>query len=181
MTSENPAIFLVGFMGAGKTTVGRVLAEKLSYEFLDLDSLIEAREGLSIPAIFASRGEREFRRIEREAVESLKGLVGVVVALGGGTYVSEENRATLRSAGKTVWLNCPLELCMARVAGDESRPLLTKSGKVSALFEGRLPAYSRADYCVETGDDPPEQVAAKILLLLNPASGRDSGAPPEGS
>jgi shikimate kinase len=179
------AIFLVGFMGAGKTTVGRVLAKKLSYEFRDLDSLIEAREGRSIRAIFAEMGEGEFRRIEREVIETLQGLTRVVIALGGGSYASEENRALLRKAGKTVWLNCPLELCLARISGDKSRPLLASRDEMRALLESRLPAYACADYAVQAHDDSPEQVAAKIIALLNQPfnqpSERDSEAPPSAS
>src|SRR2546423_15582653 len=95
-------IFIVGFMGAGKTTVGRALAEYLSFDFFDLDELVEALAGKSVQAIFTELGEPEFRRLEYEALRHCRGLHHAVIALGGGAYASEQNRSLVRTIGKTI-------------------------------------------------------------------------------
>ncbi|MEN3334960.1 MAG: shikimate kinase [Blastocatellia bacterium] len=159
-------IFLVGFMGAGKTTVGQALAEAMGWQFVDLDPLIEQREGLTIREIFEMRGEPEFRRIEREAIAACREMSETVIALGGGAYIAEENRAQLREIGVTVWLDCPLEICLRRITGDAARPLLRSREEMRELFERRRPAYALADLIVETGDRSPEELAAEILKLL---------------
>src|SRR5262245_4177165 len=128
-------IFLVGFMGAGKTTVGRVLAQLLQHRFFDLDEIIEKDAGKSVRQIFTEDGELEFRRVEKKALESLQGTWDAVVALGGGAYAAEENRRLVRELGTAVWLECPLEVCMARLAGDESRPLLRTEQEMAQLME----------------------------------------------
>src|SRR5690242_3761047 len=112
---KHSPIFLVGFMGAGKTTVGRALARELQYEFFDLDELIAERAGKSVQTIFAELGEPEFRRLEREAIKGCCGMVRTVIALGGGAFVSDLNRTLLREIGRTVWLDCPLEVCLERL------------------------------------------------------------------
>lgn len=170
--AETP-IFLVGFMGAGKTTVGRALARQLQWDFFDLDDLIEQRAGKSVQAIFSESGEPEFRRLEREALMSCGGLVRTVVALGGGAYVSEENRLSLRGIGKTVWLDCPLEICLRRISGDRSRPLLGGEDEMKALLERRALAYAEADFSVQSGKLSPEQIALGITKLLGANSAKD--------
>src|SRR6185503_5858103 len=124
--SDQPArpVFLVGFMGAGKTTVGRILAPSLNYEFIDLDDLIQERMGMSVQEIFARLGEAAFRRAESEVLESCRDRFQTVVALGGGAYIAEPNRRLLREIGTTIWLDCPLEVCMSRLGDDPSRPVL---------------------------------------------------------
>lgn len=159
-------IFLVGFMGAGKTTVGRALAHHLGYDFFDLDELISVRTGKSVQEIFAELGEAGFRRLESEAIQSCSAMFRAVVALGGGAYVQEENRTLLRAIGKTVWLDCPLETCLKRVAGDKSRPLLGGEGDMKALLDRRRPAYAQADHIIEVGNLSPEELALKIASLL---------------
>jgi shikimate kinase len=159
-------IFLVGFMGAGKTTVGRALAKHLNCRFDDLDDLIEARAGKSINQIFSELGEAEFRRLEAEAVSSCREYERAVIALGGGTFVSEANRDLLREVGKTVWLDCPLEICLARIRGDRSRPLLATEQEMRALLERRLPEYAMADFTVVTETRTPEEIARKIAELF---------------
>ena len=163
--NERP-IFLVGFMGAGKTTVGQVLAGRLKRNFFDLDSVIERREGKSIQQIFTDLGEPEFRRIEREAIESCRELKNAVIALGGGAYVSEENRNALGVIGITIWLDCPLEICLERVSGDETRPLLGAEAEMRALHDKRRPAYALADHVARTGALSPDEVALEIMRLL---------------
>jgi shikimate kinase len=163
---DGSPIFLVGFMGAGKTTVGRELARQLDYEFLDLDELISDAAGMSVQEIFSQLGEDEFRRLEARAITSCRNKSRCVIALGGGAYVPETNRETLQSIGKTVWLNSPLELCLSRIRGDESRPLLKSDDEMKALLEYRQSAYSLADYAIDTADDSPEEIARRVVDLL---------------
>jgi shikimate kinase len=165
--SDGAPIFLVGFMGAGKTAVGRALARHLEYDFLDLDELIAARAGKSVQQIFAELGEAAFRRLESEAIQSCRGMVRAVIALGGGAYVSEENRTSVRTIGKSIWLDCPLEICLMRIAGDRSRPLLGDVDDMRALLAQRCAAYARADYCVQAGEFSPEELAIEITRLLS--------------
>lgn len=164
--SDSAPIFLVGFMGAGKTTVGRALARHLEYDFFDLDELIAARAGKSVQEIFTELGEAQFRRLESDAIQSCSGKVRAVIALGGGAYVSEENRTWLRAIGKTVWLDCPLEICLGRIAGDKSRPLLGDEDDMRALLARRRAAYAQADYTVQ-GELSPEELAIEITTLLS--------------
>ncbi len=152
-------------MGAGKTTVGQVLANKLKRDFFDLDRVIERQRGKSIQQIFSEQGEPEFRRIERQAIESCREMKNAVVALGGGAYLSEENRKTLRETGITIWLDCPLEICFERVRGDGSRPLLGSEDEMKALLDKRWPAYALADYVVQTGERSPDEIALEIIQL----------------
>src|SRR5205085_11864828 len=116
-------VFLVGFMAAGKSTVGRALARKLNFQFVDLDDKIEAKAQKTVRDIFAEFGEAHFRQLEREAIQACGELKNTIVALGGGAYIAEENRAILRSIGITVWLDCLLEVCLSRIVADGSRPL----------------------------------------------------------
>ncbi|HKQ08447.1 MAG TPA: shikimate kinase [Blastocatellia bacterium] len=160
-------IFLVGFMGAGKTTVGQVLAEALGWRFADLDKAIERREGQMIREIFEARGEAMFRQLEREAIAACRGTSEAVIALGGGAYVDEANRALLREMGVTVWLDCPLEICLSRISGDAARPLLRSREEMAELFAERRQAYALADWIVETGDRSPAELVAEIIALLS--------------
>ncbi len=164
---KDAPIFLVGFMGAGKTTVGRALAEYLEYDFFDLDELIEARAGKSVQAIFVELGEAEFRRLEHEAIRACSERSRAVIALGGGAYVSEENRTLMRTIGRTVWLDCPLDICLRRIGGDTSRPLLGDEDEMRELLEERRASYAQANYVVHTGELSPEQLVIEIARLLN--------------
>jgi shikimate kinase len=163
---KDSPIFLVGFMGAGKTTVGRALAEYLGYDFFDLDQLVEAEAGKSVQAIFAELGEAAFRLLEFDAIRSCADMSRAVIALGGGAYMSEANRTRLRTIGRTVWLDCPLEVCLRRMSGDKSRPLLRDEDAMRKLLEARRPAYAEADYVVVTGELSPEQLVIEITRLL---------------
>lgn len=164
-TDERP-IFLVGFMGAGKTTVGRALAERLEYRFFDLDDQIAARAGKSVQAIFAELGESEFRQLERDLITSHKNDRRTVVALGGGAYVSEANRVLLRAIGKTVWLDCPLEVCLRRISEDGLRPLVGNPDEMAVLLEQRRPAYAQTDYVIRAGERAPAELVQEIVTLL---------------
>lgn len=121
---EGPSVFLVGPMGAGKTTVGRQLATALGYAFVDSDHEIEARTGADIPWIFQVEGEDGFRRRESQAIEDLTTRRGIVLATGGGAVLRPENRAALHDRGFVVYLSADVDQLLARTARDRNRPLL---------------------------------------------------------
>ncbi|HEU4387655.1 MAG TPA: shikimate kinase [Blastocatellia bacterium] len=160
-----PIVFLVGFMGAGKTTVGQVLAGRIGYQFFDLDQIIENQTGRLVRDIFREDGEDEFRRIERAALASCARTSNAVIALGGGAFISAENRAVVRKLGTTVWLDCPLAVCLKRLAGDETRPLLRSQAEMVKLLNERMPFYEKADFTVRA-DAEPDAVVDSVLALL---------------
>jgi shikimate kinase len=164
-------VILTGFMAVGKTAVGRRLARRLGWRFIDTDALIEEREGMSIADIFESRGEEYFRRAEREVIDALDPPEPAVIATGGGTFVDAHNRSRLERLGVTVCLVTSLETVMKRVArngkrplarGDEARPRLEK------LLEERMPVYRRADVLIETDALSVEQSAQRVLSMIEP-------------
>jgi shikimate kinase len=166
LSRQQSLIFLVGFMGAGKTTVGKYLAERLGVSFIDLDDLIEAKAGKPVRDIFSTTGETAFRELERQAVESLATITSTVVALGGGAYVMEANRAKLRELGITVWLDCSAELCWLRISGDPGRPLLGALSDMEKLLELRRPEYEQADVHIRVSEESPILVADYIVEEL---------------
>jgi shikimate kinase len=165
-TGTPDLVFLVGFMGSGKTTIGKSLAKRIGFQFLDLDKDIESRAGRTINEIFAQSGEAHFRKLERQAIELCRGLKKTVVALGGGAYISEVNRALLSSIGVTVWLNCPLRVCITRMGKDKNRPLLSNRTDLRSLYERRRSAYARADFMVYSVGKSPGEVAKEIIAEL---------------
>ncbi len=164
-------LFLIGFMGSGKSAMGRLLAERLGRPFLDLDEWIEARQGTTIREIFARHGEAHFRRLERDALRECLAGDPAVVALGGGTFLAPENRRRLRHAGLTVWLDVPLELALERCAGDPERPLADDPEHFRRLYQSRRDLYGRADLSVPVGDDPKEETCSRILHAIRGAKG----------
>ena len=167
---RTPGIYIVGFMGSGKSTVGRLVAQELGWSFFDLDHEVEAAEKTTIAEIFETRGEREFRRIETEMLKQHVVWVErgrpAVVALGGGTFAQQDNRALLEEHGVTVWLDCPFEVLVRRVAQAEHRPLARDPEKFAALYQQRLDSYRLAEVHIPIdGDDPAEAVKA---ILAHP-------------
>jgi shikimate kinase len=166
---RTPGIFLVGFMGSGKSTVGRALAEELGWEFVDLDEHIEKREGTPITEIFETRGETGFRLCEtaalRERIRSVEGGRPCVVALGGGAFLNEENFQMVSNNGVSNWLDCPFATVERRLAGHGHRPLARDPEKLRELFAVRRSGYERADYCIAVETDDAAATAAKILAL----------------
>jgi shikimate kinase len=166
---RTPGIYLVGFMGSGKTTIGRLLAERLGWDFVDLDEEIEAAQGTSIPVLFDTRGEECFRKIEtaaiREHVYKVRRGCPTVMALGGGAFAREENYDLLEDHGVTVWLDCPLEVAQKRVEGCTNRPLARDPKRFAELYETRRTSYARADYRVEIGTDDAEATVAAVEAL----------------
>lgn len=165
-------VCLIGFMGAGKSSVGRALARRLGWSFRDLDEVIERRQGKSVAAIFGEDGEEGFRRAESAALEDL--LNGsatdgnLVVALGGGAFVQPQNRGVLeRSGAITVLLEAPLEELRRRCTREgDTRPLAREEGRFAQLFAARRAAYERAQVRVDTMNKPVEQVAAEIEHMV---------------
>jgi shikimate kinase len=144
-------VYLVGFMAAGKTSVGRALARRLDWKFLDIDELIERQEHLTVAEIFARHGEPYFRAAERAVVADQLQARHVVVATGGGTFVDPHNRAAIRSDGVSVWLDAPLERVIARMPADGRRPLAGDRADLERLFEGRRLAYEQAHVRLDAG------------------------------
>jgi len=159
-------IFLVGFMGSGKTSVGAHLAQELACRFVDLDREIEHVSGLSIAEIFAREGEPAFRRFESLALREAGALHDVVVATGGGTLTRWENRDFIQRSGLTVWLDAPLEVMLERCRDGARRPLLGPPEQMEALLAQRIGYYRGADLRVEAGAGSPEEVARYIAARL---------------
>lgn len=170
-------ICLVGFMGSGKTTVGALLARQLAWRLVDLDTRIESAAGLRITEIFEKLGEPAFREIEREQLTSALGQAAeeprpVVLALGGGTFAQPGNIDLLRESGAAlVWLDCPIDVLLARCVTMTGRPLFRDEHSFKLLYEQRLPFYRQAMYRVEAGGAP-RRVVEQILSLgiLEPAA-----------
>lgn len=166
---RTPALYLVGFMAAGKTTVGRSLADELGWCFVDVDSDIEAQERNTIAQIFRERGEAYFRDLESEMIRRRVRLIEAgdpcVMALGGGAFVQHKNWELIQNNGVTVWLDCELETIRRRLGDDTSRPLAQDRAALAQLFEDRRVLYGRADFRVEVDTDRVEEIVQKILRL----------------
>lgn len=161
-------IILIGFMGAGKTSVGRACAQGYGLQLLDTDQLIEEEEGMSISQIFGLRGEEAFRLAETRILESLQSRAnGAVISVGGGLPLREENRILLRKLGRVVFLRVRKETVLWRLAGDISRPLLRGGDagkKVHDLLEYRNPIYAQAAHdIIDTDEKTPEEIAALVM------------------
>src|SRR5262245_16911249 len=163
-------LFLVGMMGAGKTTVGRLLARRLKLRFVDSDREIEARCGVKIPVIFEIEGEAGFRAREALAIEALTRLEGVVLATGGGAVLAEPNRRLLAERGTVVYLSARPEDLYERVRHDRNRPLLAGGEPLARLRELHLqrdPLYRAvADIVLETGAQSVQALARQLLDRL---------------
>jgi shikimate kinase len=161
------AIFVVGFMGAGKSTVGRALARRLGWAYADLDEEIEAAERSAISEIFSRHGETEFRRIETDTLRRrLETGEPAVLALGGGAFTIPANRDLLRGRGITVWLDCPFDTIQRRVAQSTHRPLARDPLAFAALYHSRRESYRQADIRIPIESDDPETTVDAILELL---------------
>ncbi len=145
--SEQPrrAIFLVGFMACGKSTVGPVLAARLNRPFIDLDRVIELAAGCTIAELIARRGEEHFRRVETETLRAVAQGEAAVIAPGGGAITRAENRTLMAQFGLTVWLDVPFDLCWRRIQQDRVvRPLAPDEASARARYQQRLPLYQQA-------------------------------------
>jgi shikimate kinase len=163
---ETDRIILIGFMGSGKTSVGRVLASQLGWELVDTDALVESRAGAMVADIFREKGEPAFRKLEAEVLDSLRGGRNLVIATGGGAPAQPRNRDFF--AGQAVFhLRVSLENVLERTGGNRERPLLSQGEEaVRALYESRRPVYESMGISVETDGRDPAAVAEEILRLL---------------
>jgi shikimate kinase len=161
-------VILVGFMGAGKSSVGRLLARHVGRCFVETDDMITAREGRSIPEIFAERGEAHFRALEDETVRLLALKAGDVIATGGGLFCREGRPEALKALGTVVWLTGDFDVLYERARRAGERPMLAGRGRdeVEALYRAREPYYRQADLTVDTTNINADQVATKVLLAL---------------
>jgi shikimate kinase len=164
-------IVLVGFMGAGKSVCGRLLARRLGRCFVETDEMIVARDGRSIPDIFREAGESRFRELEAEALESLKLKSGEVIATGGGTPCREGRMELLRELGTVVWLDGDLGELHARAARIGDRPMLAgrTRAEIEELYRSRRPYYGRAHLTIDTTGLGADQVVARVLSALRQA------------
>lgn len=163
-------IVLVGMMGAGKTTVGRRLANRLGLPFTDSDAEIEAAAGMSIPDIFAAHGEDEFRAGEARVIARLLRERQGVIATGGGAFVNPETRAAIKAHAVSIWIKADFDVLFARVSKRPTRPLLQTpdpKGTLRDLIEKRYPIYALADLTIASRDVPHEAVVADILSALS--------------
>lgn len=163
-------IYLLGFMGSGKTTVGRRLAQRVGWRFLDLDETIEEQLHSSISQIFADRGEPFFREAEHETLRRLladaERAPACVIALGGGTFAQPLNLQLIRSnGGATIWLCCPLDELLFRCATMNNRPLFRDEASFRELYRQREPFYEQADFTVDTAGLGPDAVVDGIIRL----------------
>ena len=163
--SEN--IYLVGLMGAGKTTIGRQLARTLKIPFYDSDKAIEERTGVDIPTIFEFEGEEGFRNREQKMIQQLTEIKGIVMATGGGAVLREENRQLLSENGFVIYLHCDVDKLLERTRRDSQRPLLNTQDpkeRLETLFDQRKPLYiSIADFTIDTGILQSKDVVTQIL------------------
>lgn len=168
---RSPAIYLAGFMGSGKSTVGRLLADQIGWDFIDIDAEIEAKAQRAIRSIFEEQGEAEFRRLESAMLEHWVRRVEcgmpAVMALGGGALIAESNFKLIRDHGICIWLDCNFPSICARIAAErEQRPLARDPERFRQLFDDRRTTYARADFRVEADAEPVTVVSSIMELPL---------------
>ena len=162
-------VVLVGLMGAGKSCVGRRLAQRLGLEFIDADAEFEAAAGCTISDYFARYGEASFRDGERKVIARLLDGRPVILATGGGAFVDPATRARIKATGTSVWIRADLELLLKRTVGRDHRPLLKQGDPreiLGRLMEARYPIYAEADIIVDSTDEAAEATVARVLRGL---------------
>jgi shikimate kinase len=166
-------IYLVGFMAAGKTSVGRALAHRLDWELLDIDDLVERRERATVAEIFARHGEAYFRAAERAVLAEHLVRRHVVVATGGGTFADPQNRAAINYDGVSVWLDVPLERVIARIPPDGRRPLAADRIEFERLYHIRRIAYEEAHLRLDAARASVHELVDQLMDLLDALPGTD--------
>ena len=173
-------IVLIGLMGAGKTAVGRRLANKLDLPFIDADTEIEVAAGASISEIFAEHGEAYFRQGERKVIQRLLDSGPQVLATGGGAYMNADTRAAIKARGLSVWLKADIKVLLKRVGRRGNRPLLAGGDPekvMKKLMQERYPVYAEADVTVESRDVPHELIVGAVIDALAVEFGCEAEAP----
>jgi shikimate kinase len=167
--NQQRSIALVGFMAAGKSKIGRLLASRLELPFVDTDKLIEDSLGLSVAEIFRDRGEAAFREAERDTIGSLLKGDAYVIATGGGAFVDEQTRDALNRNSQTVWLDAPFELVLQRLARSSMRPLAMRksASELRRLWDERRKSYAQAHLHVLVMDGDPERLVDRIVKALD--------------
>ena len=160
-------MYLVGFMGAGKTTLARALAARLDWRAEDVDERIEARERCSIAEVFSREGEPYFRSVERQVLVDLLPLRHTVVATGGGTFADPENRALINRDGLSVWIDVPLASIVERVPSDGRRPLAADRARFEQLYESRRAAYRQAHFRLDASRNPVPALVEQVIDYLD--------------
>lgn len=160
-------IYLVGFMGSGKTTIGRELAARIDAPFFDLDELIESAEKMSIKEVFAQKGEPYFRKRERDLLRSTRHLDAAVIATGGGTFTFDENIQFIQSEGLSVYLSAPYALLRSRIGTKDDRPLFRDDISTHELYANRIRYYRMSDLTVDIREEEtPAEIAERLVLEL---------------
>ena len=162
-------LYLIGIMGVGKTTVGKLIAEEIGYRFIDTDEVIIKAAGKSINEIFAENGEAEFRKLESDVLAQVCAYTKLIVATGGGIVMQQQNWSYLHH-GLIIWLDAPVEIILQRLAEDHTRPLLQDAdmeSKLRSLIEQRQPMYSQADLHITiNATETPAEIATRILATI---------------
>ncbi len=178
-------IYFIGLMGAGKTTIGRLLAKQLGLNFYDSDCEIERKTGVKIPLIFELEGEEGFRKREAAIIEELSQLHPIVMATGGGAVLLPENRHFLKKNGKVIYLRANVHDLWQRTRNDKTRPLLQGGNlrqKLEQLHQERDPIYTKlADFIVDTGVQSAAEITNEIEQLLNQAANCEPANPAQQS
>jgi len=174
-------IFLVGMMGAGKTTLGKALAQRAGLEFVDTDRVLVERTGVPVATIFEIEGEEGFRRRESGIIAELAQRAGCLVATGGGAVLAAENRQVMRGAGTVIYLRARLESLWERTRHDSSRPLLATAdprATLARILEDRDPLYREAAHLiVETGSQSAATLVNRVMAALRQLPSADAAAP----
>ena len=163
---KKDVIFLVGFMGCGKSAVGKALAQKLNYTFHDTDEMVEKKEGRSIEEIFKVSGEGYFREKEWEVLISLAGIRNAVVSTGGGLFLGTQHRRFIKEQGVSVWLDAPFDDILDRLKDGPVRPLFKNEAELEQMLENRKGRYACADYQVRTKGLTVEKIIERIGQAL---------------
>lgn len=162
-------VSLIGMMGSGKSTIGKLLAEKTGMSFVDVDGIIEAERGMNVAEIFREFGEEEFRRLEKEALALLSGKDNLVISAGGGLAADEKNMTRLKELGPVIWLYASTEETLKRTAESGNRPLLDvkqPAERLESLLKTREKHYCRADLRIDTTGRTPDEVTGDVFKFL---------------